>query len=138
MKKLRLKESELINLIKRVINEQNSSEPCSTNSMWCHKNLTNITTDSVWITKMEQLAASPGGCAKIVNKENDLSNKMNTKVGTTGCTGPNGEGVHSVCNGSNPKWVAKINQKLNWLSQSTSPYMLCAMGTCNDNTNDCN
>jgi hypothetical protein len=135
---IRVRESELVNLINRVINEQGTNNTCSSNSMWCHHNLTNITTNSGWISNMESLAASPGGCAKIVMKESELSSKMNSKIGTTGCTGPKGEGVHRVCNGSNPKWVAKINNKLNWFAQSSSPFMLCTMGTCNDNTNDCN
>tara|TARA_B110000285_G_C14491662_1_gene324222 strand:+ start:52 stop:465 length:414 start_codon:yes stop_codon:yes gene_type:complete len=124
--------------IKQLMTEQVSNDPCSPNSMICYQNIGNISTNSTWIANMEQLAASPGGCGKIAQKESNISSKMNSKVGTTGCTGPNGEGVHRFCNGSNPQWVAQLNGKLNWLAQSSSPFMLCTSGTCNDNTNDCN
>ena len=124
--------------IKELMNEQNSSGPCSNNSMACHNMIPNTPPNSSWISSMEALAASNDGCSKIVMKEYEISNKMNSKIGTQSCTGPNGEFVHRVCNGQNPRWVAKLWAKLNWLGQSGSPFMRCATGECNNNTNDCN
>lgn len=134
---IEIMESELVNLISRVINEQNSSGPCSNNTIRAN-GMMGAPAPPHWIANMEALAASNNGCTKIVMKENSISNLMSSKIGTQPCTAPNGQLVSHVLNGQNPVWVAKLWAKTNWLNQSGSPFMRCATGECNNNTNDCN
>ena len=133
-----MKKLELRNIIRNSIKElMVEAQGCSPNAIAC-SGMMGDEPPSNWKTSMENLAASPGGCLKIVQKEMQISYKFQSKIGTTSISncGPRGT-IHRICNGTNPRWAAKLSNKLTWLGQSSSPFMLCAGGTCNDNTNDC-
>ena len=130
-----MKKSQLRNIIRESIKQvMSEKQGCSPNAIACQSMLGQSPPQS-WITQMEQLAVSPGGCTKIVMRELKISEKFYSKIGTTSVPncGPTGT-IHRFCNGKNPKWAAQLSNKLSWLSNfsNPSPFMLCTDGTCND------